>query len=555
MDTKMNRRGFLKISALAGVAVVVAACTPTATPTAAPTAVPKATEAATAASKATEAATAAPKATAAATAVPEVTGPTGKLIMARGGNLRWPHPFNGGLYEGETSALMYEGLVRNVPGSNRYIGVLAESWSQSADGLTWTFKLKKGIKFANGEEFTAKDIIATYQWLFADATLMQNAYVATKVDLKGLVAVDDYTFAMTTKAAYPSIALLPLMAVVSGKALSESLLGWSEKAGAGTGPWKVVKWTREGIEMTANPLFRDPSVVKIKDYQYRFIGEEATKLAALKTGEVHIIDQVPFEQVDVLKADPKFQVQYSKTTDAMHLNMNCGVAPFNNVLARTAAMYAVDREAIVTNVLGGAAEVLSQIAPESWPEFNPNVKAFPYDPAKSKALLIEAGFTLPVKVKLIQPNAWFPKVLEVPQAIAAQMTEAGFEVDLVVLEGGAFTAARRGSDYNLAFMQAGAGVDLDTSTYTGRIVQDAWGTKFDTTPEYPKCEEMVLAARTEFDPAKRAKIYQDLEAYLHEIGPRVIMYRNWYIWGMSSKVKNFTTWESTYEIQGASLEA
>jgi ABC-type transport system substrate-binding protein len=255
-----------------------------------------------------------------------------------------------------------------------------------------------------------------------------------------------------------------------------------------------------------------------------------------------------------MEKDPNFRVLRAKTTDGMHLNLNCGKAPFNNAKAREAAMYAMDREALVKTILGGAAEVISQPAPVGFLGHNPNLKPYPYDPAKARQLLQEAGLTPPVKVTLIQPNAWFPKVIEVPQAIAAMMREAGFEVEVQVMEGGAFTEARRGSKYDLAFMQLGYGSDPDASVYTGRILNDYWGTQYEKLPEAKPVLDKIVAARGELDPKKRDQLYQEIEADLYKSGPRVILYRNTYIWGLLPKVKNMTVWESTYHLRGASVE-
>jgi peptide/nickel transport system substrate-binding protein len=426
-----------------------------------------------------------------ATPIPAPAGPAGKIVVARGGNLRHSNPWGGGLYEGETANHMYEGLYRTIPNTSTVIGVLAKEWNQSEDGLTWTFNLHEGIKFANGEEVTAHDFRASYEALHSDPTLQQHAYVYPKLSLENIVDVDAYTFTIKTEEPYPSIFLVPTILCASRKAIEADPEHFSEKAGAGSGPWQLTSWSREGLTMEPNPLYRDPSVVRIKDFEYRFIGEEATKLAALKAGEVDVVDQVPFEQVDGLESDPRFKIQYSRALDMMHLNINCGEPPFDNPEARKAAMYAVDRQVLVDTVLGGAAETAIQPQPEGYMGHNPDLEVFPYDPEKSKQILQAAGFTLPVKIQLIQPNAWFPKVMEVPQAIAAQMGPAGFDVEVVVLEGGAFTAARQGSNYNLAFMQYGSSFDAD-GCYAGRVLDDNWGTKWQTRPESEPVTELLL---------------------------------------------------------------
>ena len=576
-NQRFTRRRFLEASTAAFGVAALAACAPAAPPTPTTAPAPKAEPpkpAATTAPAATPAATTAPTSAPAAKPTEAAAKPTaaaqptakpaaaakgqakGEIIVARGANLRWAHPFNGGLYEGELCDHIYESMVRFKPGTIEPVGVLAEKWTQSEDGKTWTFYLKKGIKFQNGEEVTAHDVRATFDWIFADPTIQENNYLKGKLDPANLKVVDDYTFTATMNEAYPTIALVPpaFEKVISRKALKEDPQNWMEKPGAGSGPYKIVKWSRDYMELTAWDDYRDPNVNKIRTFKYRTILEDATKLAALKAGEVDAIDQVPIEQVASMEKDPNFVIIRAKTTDGMHLNMNCGKAPLSNAKARLAVQYAVDREAIVKNILGGSGEVIGQVPPKGFLGYNENIKPFPYDPAKAKQLLQEAGFKLPVKVTLIQPNAWFPKVLEVPQAIAAQMNQAGFDVEVKVMEGGAFTEARRGSQYDLAFMQLGYGSDPDTGYLTGRIINDVWGTQYDKVPESKEVFDLIVKARSERDSKQRDQMYQKIEDLLHETGPRALLYRNVYIWATRKKVKDFLAWESTYRIWGTSIE-
>ncbi|MCC6626885.1 MAG: ABC transporter substrate-binding protein [Chloroflexi bacterium] len=533
-----------------------AAAAPTTAPAAAPTTAPAAAPTTAAAAKPTMAAPVAAATTAPASVKP-TGGPAGEIIIARGGNLRGvdPHAVVG-LYEGELLSHIYEPMVRFKPATLEPIGVLAEKWEQSPDGKTWTFYLKKGIKFQNGEEVTADAVRKTYERVFTQTEGNAFNQIKGKMELSGLVVKDPYTVQITMVNPVPSLALVPpaFASVISPKAMQADPEKFWEKPGAGSGPWQLVSWSRDHLEADAWPEYRDKSVNLIKKLKYRVILEDATKLAALKTGEAHAIDQVPIEQVAAMEKDPNFRILRAKTTDAMHLNLNTQKAPFDNAKAREAVMYAMDREALVKTILGGAAEVISQPAPVGFLGHNPDLKPYPYDPAKSLALLKEAGIQTPVKVTLIQPNAWFPKVIEVPQAIAAMMREAGFDVTVQPLEGGAFTEARRGSKYDLAFMQLGFGSDPDASVYTGRILNDYWGTGYEKLPEAKPVLDKIVAARGELDPKKRNQLYQEIEAALYKSGPRVILYRNTYIWGVLPKVKNLTVWESTYEIKGTSLE-
>ena len=569
---RVSRRWLLGMT---GSSLLLAACGgPAASPTAAPaTTAAKPAAATTAPAAATPAATtaaaakpttaaqpttaAAAQPTAAAAGKPAAGAATGEIVIARGGNLRGvdPHAVVG-LYEGELLGHIYESLVRFKPGTIEPEGVLAEKWEQSPDGKVWTFFMKKGIKFQNGEDVTADAVRKTYERVFTQTE--GNAYnqIKGKMELENLVVKDPYTVQITMSAPVPSIALVPpaFASVISPKAMKDDPEKFWEKPGAGSGPWQLVSWSRDHLEAEAWSGYREPSANLIKKIRYKVILEDATKLASLKTGESHAIDQVPIEQVPTLEKEANFTILRAKTTDGMHLNLNTGKEPFSRAKAREAAMYAVDRDALVKTILGGAAEVISQPAPVGFLGHNPNLKPYAYDPAKSLALLKEAGLTPPVKVTLIQPNAWFPKVIEVPQAIAAMMREAGFDVDVQVMEGGAFTEARRGSKYDLAFMQLGYGSDPDASVYTGRVLNDYWGTQYEKLPEAKPVLDKIVAARGELDAKKRDMLYQEIEAALYKDGPRVLLYRNVYVWGLSPKVKNMTVWESTYHLRGATVQ-
>src|SRR5579859_1632242 len=387
LGSRATRRHFLGTLALGGFAVgVLAACggsqgaAGTAAPAAA-TSAPAAPAAATAAppaaataapttapAGAAPAATAAPTAAAPVAVVTSAAGTTGAaskdtITIARGGNLRTVDPHGVvGLYEGELLAHVYEPLVRFKPGTLEAEGVLAESWEQSQDGLTWTFHIKKGIKFQNGEDLTADAWKATYDRVFK--TTDGNAFNAIKgkMDPGGLKVVDPQTVAFTMKFAYPSIALVPpaFALAISPKAMTADPDHFWEKGGAGSGPWSLVSWSRDAFQAVKNDAYRDPKVALIKNLKYRVILEPATKVAALKTGEVDVVDQVPIEEVAGMKQGGKFQIIDAKTTDGMHLNLNCGKEPFSHDEARMAVQYAVDRDSIVKEILGGSGEVIAQ---------------------------------------------------------------------------------------------------------------------------------------------------------------------------------------------------
>lgn len=315
----------------------------------------------------------------------------------------------------------------------KLIPELAQSYKLSSDKKTWTISLRKGIKFHNGEKFTAASVKFTFDRILDPATKAYRA--ATFKMIKSINIIDDYTVALTTDEPFiPMIRQLTYypLAILSPTALKK----YGEDYGhnpVGTGPFKFVQWTpADRIVLERNDSYWETKP-KIRRIVLRFIREDAARTMLLETGEADFITQVPPREAQRLKGNKNIEPVLTDTHyTAYVLIINCQEPPYDNVKVRKALNYAINKKALVDSVLLGSAKVYdSPLSPAGWGYHKTG--AYPYDPEKARQLLAEAGYT---KDKKIKTELWssvgrFALDTEIAEAIQAQLVDVSIEVELI----------------------------------------------------------------------------------------------------------------------------
>lgn len=292
------------------------------------------------------------------------------------------------------ASLIYNGLVR-YDGDLTLVGDLAESWTVSPDGLTITFKLRRGVKWHDGAPFTAQDVLFTYQTMVDPKT--PTAYSGDYLQVKKAEAPDDYTFRVT----YPKpfapalgswgLAILPKHLLV-GQDITQSPLARSP---IGTGPYKFGEWKAgEKIYLTYNPDYFQGRVY-LNGYLYVVKPDLATMFLELKAGNIDRMGLTPLQYTRQTEY-PRFQRMYEKYRympfSYIYLAYNLEDPRFADRRARQALTLAINKQEIIDGVLMGLGEeATGPYKPGTW-YYNPDVPKFPYDPEKAKALLGEAGW-------------------------------------------------------------------------------------------------------------------------------------------------------------------
>jgi peptide/nickel transport system substrate-binding protein len=428
-SVQISRRNFLKLSSGAIGAVAaskfLAGCAPQ--PTAEPAAVPAVVE------------TAAPAAAA-------VAEPTGSVTFLSAENLvgQWDPYNNTSLAHDRLQQFAYDNLVyrdenlKLVPG-------LAESWGL-VDDKTWEFKLRKGVKFHDGQDFTAKDVKASIEHASNPDTVASFYYVR---QLEGEV-VDDYTVRIHTGEPYAALVAAALCAGQGAPITCAEDLEkgpeWMQQKFNGTGAFKWVRYggEAEGVVLEPNlDYWGGPynQKGKIKQFTFRYVGDAAARMAALQTGEAQMIDRVEPDETSLIESDPNLKIWRSINMEAKWLSMRLNMPPMDNKLLRQAICYAMDRETIVKNVLFGSGKVTDSCL-TSTQDFYAADPTFPsYNPEKAKQLLSDAGYPngegLP-ELSVMFSVGFYPKNKEIGEFFIQNLTDVGIKAKLTLMEVAAY---------------------------------------------------------------------------------------------------------------------
>jgi peptide/nickel transport system substrate-binding protein len=277
-------------------------------------------------------------------------------------------------------------------------GDLAESWDVSDDGLTWTFHLHQGVLWHDGEELTAEDVVYTFETIQtseSDIAPFRPRFMQGDQPIK-FEAVDKYTVVATLdspNASFFTDISVPIVPkhVLEGQDLRE---GPFNRAPIGTGPFKVVEWnTAESIVLEANEdYFRGrPCIDRLI---FRIIPDEQTQVAALQTGEVDFLPNIPGSSVPVFEGNPDFDISIAEQDSLFQMFLNLQNPKFQDVRVRQALMIAIDRQAVVDIVRQGYGVVHNSHFDHVVPFYRQDkLGGYDYDPERAGQLLDEAGIS------------------------------------------------------------------------------------------------------------------------------------------------------------------
>ena len=381
---------------------------------------------------------------------------------------------------------------------------LALSW-ENVDETTWRFTLRPDVAFSNGEAFDAEAVKYSIERIIdPDFATEQSGWLGS---LSGATVVDDLTVDITTSSPDPRVpSRLSLITMVPPVASAEDDFG---SAPIGTGPYVLDSWTRGGdAVLSANPDYWG-GAPEIESITFRPVTDATVRLASLNSGELDLVSGLLPEQFDQAPA-----VVTSRGLEFPTIILDTRNGPFADVAVRQAANYAVDKDALLEGLYGGYGTVAQcQMVGEGVFGVNPDLEAYPYDPELAKQMLADAGQTAP-KVTFIgdATNRWL-KDAEFVQSVASYLTEVGFEVDVQLLDFGAFLDEILAPDNNatverddLYFIGHGNDSGDADVTYTAFYAS----TGIDSSASSTELDELVEAGRGELDTATREATYQQV---------------------------------------------
>jgi peptide/nickel transport system substrate-binding protein len=331
-------------------------------------------------------------------------------------------PVTGNIYE---SLLTYDGELRPS---------LATGFSSNADATVWTFDLRPDVRFHDGATFDANAVKASIEY-----TGRSDSAVAFLVGApKSIDASDPARVVVTFAEPFPEFGrYTSITKMISPKLLAGPRAVVTKRVNAspsGTGPFRYVR--RQGNDIVAEafdgywgdgPYFEDVS--------FRVVPDESTRVSALQAGDLNIVTKVPPPTAAGLEGQPALQLLSKPTLAVLQLSLATARAPFDDVRARQALMYAIDRQGLLDSLFRGKGVITgSPLPPDAYGFVRPKTQ-YEYDPEKAKSLLEQAGHTRPVPISIVAFNGG---MLASPlgQAIAEQANKAGFAVDFEVVDQG-----------------------------------------------------------------------------------------------------------------------
>ncbi len=445
----------------------------------------------------------------------------------------------------------YDTLVEYQAGDlTKVVARLAEKWEASADGLTYTFTLRQGVKFTSGNPVTAEDV--RFSWMRLKNLKDNPAFYADLVT--DVQAVDASTVVVTlseTSPAFLSIVAAPAMSIIDSVLVKEKggtdaadadktdkAKDWLDQNSAGSGPFILTKWTPKAeIVLEANPNYwkGKPALSKII---IKHSTDPTTSLQMLQRGDADLTDGLDPDLVDLAKADANLNVVIGQTLNQNYLAMTSSAElsePLSNKLVRQAVACAIDYEGLIQAILKGYGTRAPSIIPVGVLGVDPAMTQG-RDVAKAKELLKQAGYEAGVTVNLHYGSN--PTRETIAAKLKADLAEAGITAELKPMEQSVYLSEMRAQKLPMAF--GGWTPDyLDPTMWTDYFSYADRGIAKRMLYNNPEAEKYAKIVSTDLDPAKREQAIKDLQVVLMDDMAFTMLYQNQSLAAMNKAVKGF----------------
>ena len=327
---------------------------------------------------------------------------------------------------------IFEGLVK-TNSKGKFVPGLATKWDISSDGKIYTFHLREGVKFHNGEPFNAQ--VAKWNLDRAIAEDTKNVHPEFFRVINKMETPDDSTLILHLK----EVDALFIAHMAEGDAVMLPMKGF-ENANThpiGTGPFMFVKWVRgDRVEMARFEGYWNPELPYLDNVTFKFIGDASAQIAALKAGDLDVLGWISApESAAELSKDKRFKVYAGTTTGEVIMSTNNKAKPFDNKMVRQALAYAIDRQTVVDLVMFGYGTPIGSHWSPSTPYYVDLTGKFAYNPEKAKALLAKAGYPDGFEAT-IQLPAIYSYSKRAGEVIADMLGQVGIKLKIEIVDWG-----------------------------------------------------------------------------------------------------------------------
>jgi len=492
----------------------------------------------------------------------------GTLIYGRGGDSVGLDP----AYETDGNSFMIcdntmEALVDFKDESTEVMPGLATSWDISSDGLTYTFKLRKGVKFHDGTPFTADAVVFSLGrqmknrnikyfgkgWDIPKQERPPEYWVSMEMDdiVNSIEAIDDYTVVFKLKkvnAPFIANMAMDFADIISPTAFMKNPAAYVRNP-VGTGPFKFQRWVKDDrIILEANKDYWDKSKGPHLDRLiFRVIPENSVRFLELKAGNIHMCEFPNPADIPMAKKDPKLQI-FSQP------GMNIGYLGFNlkkdlwgkNQKLREAITHAINRKAIVDKIYQGMGEIAKNCIPPTMWGYNKDIPGYSYDVELAKKLLTEAGYPegkgLPEITLWSMPVArpYNPEGLKVGVAMIGDLGKVGIQARIVSYDWGTYLKRQREQPADMDLFQLGwTGDNGDPDNFLAVLFDGLASTAVRTQWFNEAFHKLMEEGRSTIDQSKRAEIYKKAQQVMYEECPVIPIAHSIVMTPASKKVTNY----------------
>ncbi|MCD8510555.1 MAG: ABC transporter substrate-binding protein [Bacillus sp. (in: Bacteria)] len=414
---------------------------------------------------------------------------------------------------------IYEGLLQ-FDENMELASQLAETWEQ-VDDVTYVFKLKEGVKFHNGREMTAEDVKYSFDRIMDPETAAIGASYFTSVE--SIEIINDYEVQFNMK--NPDAPFLSYIAHSSAVIVPQEVVeehGDLNQVAVGTGPFvleEIVPDTH--VKLSAHNEYHVEGQPKLAGLQYLTMIDESSRIAAIRTGQIHLTTISP-ESVQLLENNDTVNIISYATLDYNYLGMNVRNEHLSDERVRQAISLAVDRQELIDTVMGGEASLTGPVPPSmgNWAIDVAQHEMYEYNIEKAISLLEEAGYGDGLELEIGVPGTYRDRVAD-GQIIQQQLAKIGIDATIVQLEWGDYIDAWNEGRYDLLTGRNGSGTDPDRSLnffFHTNGSANVWGFSNE------EFDSLAEAGRVEVDPDQRREIYNDAQNLLLNLAPNLFLY-------------------------------
>lgn len=433
---------------------------------------------------------------------------------------------------------LYDGLVRYADGTLEVEPSLASEWTISEDGTLYTFTLRDDVTFHDGSEFNAEAVVFNFERMldaehpYHDTGPFPLAFFFDAIESVEATSEHEVTFQLEEPyAPFLSNLAYPTGLIVSPEAIKEHGEEVARNP-SGTGPFQFEEWqSNSRVVVTRNESYWD-GAPSLEAVVFRPITDANTRVAEMLSGGIDLMVEVPPDNVAAFATDDAFEVYEQTGPHVWFLILNTREGPFQSQAMRQAINYAIDKQALVENVLQGTAVIATGPTPPAFEwAYNEELDPYPYDPDKARELISEAGHEgAELTFYVTEGGSGMLDPVPMGTAIQADLAEVGLEVNIETYEWNTFLDRVNPGLEGKADMAQMAWMTNDPDTLPFLTLRsDAMPESGGFNSGYysnPDVDELLEQARRSVDQDERASLYREMQAIVHDDAPWAFI-ANW----------------------------